>query len=246
MAAGIRGYDVLARHYDALMQDVPYQRWTGFISKIARSGGKDVRILDAGCGTGTVALALAMRGYSVIGIDESVEMLAIAQAKASAANLPVTWLHNTLWAVQLPCDIIISTCDGVNHLLKVGDVIRFFHQAYANLVWGGYLIFDINSPYKFKRILADNTFYWSISGLDVVWVNEYKAAINRANISLYEGCAGNFIKSTVEINERCYEPSTLLYYLRKCGFRKASLWNNYQGKLRSARVSRMTLVAQKC
>lgn len=244
MATGIGGYDLLARHYDALMQGVPYWRWAEFISKLARGIGAE-RIIDVGCGTGTVALALARKGYAVFGIDESVEMLAMARNKALAANLSVTWLQNNFWGVQLPCNIIISTCDGVNHLLKVRDVLRFFHHAYTNLERGGLLIFDINSPYKFEHILAGETFYWRHPNLDIIWVNEYIAPINWANIILYEGRNGNYKKSSFEVIERCYESSTLLYYLRKCGFQRVSLWNNYQGRLRSAKASRITLVAQK-
>ena len=61
MAEGLRGYDVLARHYDVLMQCLPYWRWADFIHRYAQNFGKGATILDAGCGTGTVTLALARR-----------------------------------------------------------------------------------------------------------------------------------------------------------------------------------------
>lgn len=49
-------------------------------SLLADSGGRSV--LDAGCGTGRVAIELARRGYPVVGVDADEEMLGTARAKA--------------------------------------------------------------------------------------------------------------------------------------------------------------------
>jgi 2-polyprenyl-3-methyl-5-hydroxy-6-metoxy-1,4-benzoquinol methylase len=49
----------------------------GFVERL---GGR--RVLDAGCGTGRVAIELARRGFEVTGVDLDARMLAEAQAKA--------------------------------------------------------------------------------------------------------------------------------------------------------------------
>ena len=49
-------------------------------SLLRESGG--TRVLDAGCGTGRVAIELAARGFSVVGLDVDAAMLAAARAKA--------------------------------------------------------------------------------------------------------------------------------------------------------------------
>jgi len=49
-------------------------------SLLAESGGR--RVLDAGCGTGRVAIELSRRGFSVTGVDADAAMLAGARAKA--------------------------------------------------------------------------------------------------------------------------------------------------------------------
>lgn len=57
-----------------------------FLDRVAwdRPGGK---VLDLGCGTGVVALALARRGFDVVGVDHSPEMLALARQKLAGAGL---------------------------------------------------------------------------------------------------------------------------------------------------------------
>lgn len=49
-------------------------------SLLEHTGGR--RVLDAGCGTGRIAIELARRGMSVIGVDADQEMLSAAQAKS--------------------------------------------------------------------------------------------------------------------------------------------------------------------
>jgi magnesium-protoporphyrin O-methyltransferase len=49
------------------------------------------RVLDAGCGTGPLSVALAERGATVVGVDLSPETLKVAAARAPA-GLPITWI----------------------------------------------------------------------------------------------------------------------------------------------------------
>ncbi len=51
-----------------------------------------VSVLDAGCGTGRVAIELSRRGYNVVGVDLDEAMLEAARAKAPA----LTWLRADL------------------------------------------------------------------------------------------------------------------------------------------------------
>jgi SAM-dependent methyltransferase len=47
------------------------------------------RILDLGCGTGSLAVLLAGVGHEVTGVDSSDRMLSLARAKAAAARVPL-------------------------------------------------------------------------------------------------------------------------------------------------------------
>ena len=62
-------------------------------------------VLDAGCGTGRVAIELARRGVDVVGTDLDPDMVAAALAKAPA----LTWVHTDLAALDLDArfDVVV-------------------------------------------------------------------------------------------------------------------------------------------
>ncbi len=105
---------------------------------LTRNGGR--RVLDAGCGTGRVAIELDRRGFSVTGIDADPDMLAEARSKAPG----LTWLLGDL-AAEYP----LAGCEPVDLVLLAGNVMIFLdpgteQQVLANLaatlVPGGVLV----------------------------------------------------------------------------------------------------------
>ncbi len=70
-------------------------------------------VLDAGCGTGRLAIELARRGLGVVGVDLDAEMLAVARDKAPL----IRWVEADLVDVDLGC-----TFDGV---VAAGNVMIF-------------------------------------------------------------------------------------------------------------------------
>jgi SAM-dependent methyltransferase len=247
MAEDLMSYALLAKHYDQLMSEVPYDRWIRFIDRCARLTPRTpLRILDAGCGTGTVAIGLSMLGYDVMGIDQSPEMLSIAQHKSAKHSLPIQWLEGSFLDLQTEAGLIVCTCDGVNHIKSSHELISFFSRTHRLLNPLGYLIFDINSEHKYENILANNTFSWRVPGLEVVWLNNFHEPMNWAKISLYSHLEKDlYSRTTLNIIQRCYRLSSLLYYLRQCGYKINGLWNNYGCRLNINTASRITVVAQK-
>ncbi len=243
----VDAYALLARNYDLLMQDIPYQRWIDFIAAYAGKMGKsDLRIVDVGCGTGTVALGLRQRGFWLAGLDSSSEMLSLARMKADRLNLTLPLLQGDFSDLQLTADLVISTCDGINHLLGCRDIIKFFRRAHACLSPRGCLLFDINTEYKFRRVLADNVFAWSIEDLDLVWRNQYAAPFNYAAIAMYTSLGkGRWSKANFCIKQRCHQVSSLIYYLEQTGFRLEGLWENYGSRRITPTAQRITFAAQK-
>lgn len=73
-------------------------------------------VLDVGTGTGRASLALARRGAAVTGVDASREMLGVAEARAIAERLPVTFAHGDAHALAFP-DRSFEVCVSLRVLM---------------------------------------------------------------------------------------------------------------------------------
>ena len=148
-------YDALAGSYDGLMADGSYVRRAEFLVKRFRESAIPVRpVLDLACGTGTIACLLAQKGYEVTATDGSEEMLTQAMQKAADMDRPPLFLHQTMPRLRLmePVDAAISTLDSLNYLTREKDIQETFCRVYRWLKPGGQFIFDVNSPYKLRRM----------------------------------------------------------------------------------------------
>lgn len=73
-------YEALAGVYDALTGDVGYERRADYLEKLFRRSRIPVRtVLDLACGTGEMTAILTRRGYELIAVDGSPDMLAQAR-----------------------------------------------------------------------------------------------------------------------------------------------------------------------
>ena len=80
----MNAYTSLAEAYDRLTWDVDYSRILDFLEALLQARGKHPQtVLDLACGTGSLSVLLAKRGYRVIGADMSEDMLAVASEKAN-------------------------------------------------------------------------------------------------------------------------------------------------------------------
>ena len=75
-------YSLFSTVYDLFMDNVPYIEWADSIEQsLKKHGINDGIVLDLGCGTGTLTKMLSDKGYDMIGVDSSEEMLSIAREK---------------------------------------------------------------------------------------------------------------------------------------------------------------------
>ena len=98
------------------------------------------RTLDAGCGTGRVAIELDRRGFSVMGVDLDADMLAAAQAKAphmdwSVQDLARMKLGETFDLIAMPGNVMIF-CAPADRGLIVENLAR--HLPSAGLIIAGF------------------------------------------------------------------------------------------------------------
>ena len=126
-------YDLLAPFYDAVNSEIDYSKWADFITEILNRHNKiegENIILDLGCGTGNMTLELAERGYDMIGVDYSVQMLDVARNRAEKLKLDgkILWLCQDMSDFELygTVDAAVSCLDCINHITDSKELDKCF------------------------------------------------------------------------------------------------------------------------
>ena len=166
-------YNEFAYFYDEFNGAADYDALFRYITgELAAHGVTEGILADLGCGTGDLTLMLTQAGYDVIGIDRSEEMLSVLREKADELGLTgrLLLLRQDLLALDLYGTIraAVSTFDTFSHI----GPLEHFEQAIRNAAYfmeaGGVFVFDVNTPYKHQKILAENTF--DLEAEDARWL----------------------------------------------------------------------------
>ena len=245
-------YDILAGRYDQLTYDVDYRRWADYIqTHFDRRGLPGNTVLDLACGTGSLTYELAGRGYEMIGVDLSPDMLAEATGKdVPEGAIPPMFLCQSMDRLDLygTIDACVCCLDSVNYVTDPRKLRRAFERVHLFLMPGGLFIFDINTPHKLQA-MDGQVFLDETEDTYCVWRAEYSS---RRRICTYymdlfcqDGPAGLWQRGEELHEERAHTPEELTEYLRLAGFRDIRQYGNL--KLRSPRPGedRIFFVARK-
>lgn len=214
-------YDVIARYYDQFTQDVDYDGRAQYISELLKRSEIGCRtVLDLACGTGSLTVRLAQLGYDMIGVDNSEDMLSLARMKQEGGD--ILWLCQEGEELDLYGDIdcAICTLDSVNHILDFDELVRVFKRVSLFMNKGGRFIFDVNTAYKHRTVLGDNSFVWEDDGVFCAWQNELDEDTNTVVMQLdffVEGAEG-YERETQYVTERAYSRQEILNALQMSGF----------------------------
>ena len=216
-------YDALAASYDELMADVEYRRRADALARQFRRSPIPVEtVLDLACGTGTIACLLAARGYRVIAVDGSEEMLTQAARKAAALERPPLFLHQSMPGLRLgvPVDAAVSTVDALNYLTRRADLRETLRRVYRGLRPGGQFLFDVNTPYKLRR-MDGQVYLDETEDSYCVWRTFYAPGrkICTYQVDLFQRNGdGTWDRAFEEHRERAWEREELEAYLAEAGF----------------------------
>ena len=172
------------------MDNVPYEEWADYLEdRLKEYGVKDGLVLELGCGTGSMTELLAEKGYDMIGIDNSSEMLDIALKKKEKSNQNMMYLEQDMREIDLysTAGTFISVCDSINYLLEDDDVRRTFALVNNYLYPGGIFIFDFNTIHKYRDVIGDTTIAEDRDNCSFIWDNYYHAdeAINEYDLTIF-------------------------------------------------------------
>ena len=233
--SAVKSYEALGKVYDRLGDEVDYKAWADYFeAAFARYGIAPELVLDLGCGTGKMTMELSRRGYDMIGVDGSAEMLSAAYARkfeAGAAN--VLFLQQDMREFELYGTVgaVVSTLDCVNYLTGDGDLEKCFSLVHNYLDPDGVFLFDVNTPYKFETVYGENAYILEDDeGVFCGWQNAYdkESALCHFLLSIFTPDArGRYTRADEEQCERCYTKEQLTEALSRAGFGDIAFFGDF-------------------
>ncbi len=222
----MESYEFLAGCYDQLTADVRYRAWADYLERhFARSAIPVRTVLDLACGTGSLTRILAERGYEMIGVDQSEEMLAQAAEKCRdvAGERPI-FLHQSMEKLDLygTVDACVCCLDSVNYVTRPAALRRAFQRVHLFLMPGGLFLFDVNTPEKFRK-MDGQVFLDETEDAYCVWRAEFseKRRICTYGMDIFRRREGDLWERGQEVHrEYAYELGELAGFLREAGFRR--------------------------
>ena len=212
--SGCEGYEAIPKVYERLNSEIDYEGWADFFEACfdrylpERPG----LVLDLACGTGSMTRTLARRGYDMIGVDGSENML--AQAYAASEGGRILYLLQDMRSFELYGTVGAVTCclDSVNYLLTPEDVKKTFSGVHNYLDPDGLFLFDVNTPFKFREIYGNESYILEDedeAGAAVYcgWQNDFdeETGICDFYLSLFEEQAGGaYLRPDEHQREKCY------------------------------------------
>ncbi len=243
-------YNHFAYIYDVLMDDVDYSGWVDYIERILKIYGvKPARIVDLACGTGNITIMLKARGYDVIGIDQSEDMLSVAKEKAEKSFMDIPFICQDMRFLELhgPVDAITCICDGINYILSLRDLDMLFQSVRRYLNPNGIFIFDISSYYKLSSILGDNIMVETDEEISYIWINNFdrRTGICEMNLSFFVKDGEHYRRFDETHYQRAYKVDEIVHRLKHNGFKSIEVYQPFMLKPPKKRAERIFFAARK-
>lgn len=227
-------YAGFAGVYDFFMEDVPYESWSRWLWELLTDYGiEDGLVLDLGCGTGVMTELLAEAGYDMIGIDQSEEMLEAALKKRDQSGHEILYLCQDMREFELYGTVraIISVCDSMNYILEEEGILQILTAAARNyLDYGGLFVFDLNTEYKYRELLGEQTIAENRDEGSFIWENFYdeETMINEYDLTLFIREDSGYYKKYEETHyQRAYTFDTVRRLVKQSGLELLHLYDAY-------------------
>ena len=243
----MEAYTGFAQVYDLFMDNVPYVQWSEYLISLLKSYGvEDGLVLDLGCGTGKMTRLLSDAGYDMIGVDSSEEMLEIATeaeqeeteqeegGRAAMAHMrpPILYLCQDMREFELYGTVaaVVSVCDSMNYILEEEELLTVFRLVNNYLDPGGVFIFDLNTLYKYRELLGEQTICENREDASFIWENFYdeEEQINEYDLTLFvQEESGLYQKFEETHYQRGYELLTIRRLLEAAGMEYVTAYDEF-------------------
>lgn len=240
----MNAYNKFAEVYDSLIyEDIDYLSWSKFIlDKYKGFANEKVDYLDLGCGTGNLAIHIAPSFNNSWCVDLSEEMLIIAENKFRNEKQKAKFVKQDMKELNLNRKFNLITCslDCTNYLTEEGALLKFFKCIRNHLKEQGIFVFDINSRYKLKNILGNNTFTYNEEDIVYIWENTLEDNILEMYLTFFIKDGEVYERFDEVHQERIYSEDEIEKALKESGLSIISKLDNYTDSSVTATTERIT------
>ena len=216
----MNGFSLLADYYDDFSDESFYKSYLQFIvTAIERFSLVKVEdILDLACGTGLLSDMLHKKGYGMVCVDASTEMLSEARVR----NPELLLINQNMTEFELYGTVQASICslDSLNYLKTTKELEKTFSGVANYTENGGLFIFDINTKYRFEYVYGSNNFVFDNGDLMIIWQNSFKKnGTHVIDLTYFKASADNsFTRSDERQVQKYFSPKTIEKLLFSSGF----------------------------
>ena len=237
--------------YERFTDHKEYEKRAAYLLSLLKDGGVTSGILlDVACGTGTLTSLLCGKGYEIIAVDNSPDMLQIARQRLSEIDPDALVLCQDMRSLDLygTVDAAICTLDSVNHLIETEDVAAAFASVSLFLRPGGLFLFDVNTRSKHENVLSGHTFVYEDDVAFLVWQNTECDADGCVDIMIDVFTRqedGRYHRESEDFTERAYEPKILCELLQAAGLTIEGVYGDLTREPPKADEERIVFVCRK-
>ena len=214
-------YEALADCYDRLTGDIDYRQFADrYEQAFSSESGEHHLLLDLCCGTGSLSLEMSKRGYEIIGVDASEQML--MQAREKCIDLPDAPLFLQQDAAELDLygtvDAAFCSLEGINYL-SPETLDRLLQRLYLFIRPGGLFLFDLRSP-EYLKSLDGDTFVDEDERIFCLWRADFDTELNALvyGMDIFSRNGDLWRRSSEEHIEYAHSLSFLSTLLSRHGF----------------------------
>jgi len=237
-------YTKFAVAYDKMMQNVDYVRWTNYmVDLFAYYNCHPRKMLDLACGTGSLTIPLAQRGYEMWGLDRAEEMLEVAGQKAEENNLIVQLVQGDMrnFVLSEQFDAVLCLYDSINYALSIEELIQVFDCVYDVLAPDGLFIFDVTTERNIVKHFHLQTFAQDEEDFSYIWKNVYSHRDNvcRTTLTFFLRDNDHYLRHIELHLQKIFEVSEIKKALKQTGYKFLSAydcftfnrWNRYSDRI---------------
>lgn len=243
-------YEIFADFYDSLTENVEYENRANYIVDILENKFNHPMglTLDLACGTGTMTILLKEKGIDVYGVDGSGDMLSVASQKSAEKGLDILFLCQRMEKLNLygTMDTCICLLDSLNHITDEKILIKAIHQVSLFMEKGGYFLFDVNTVYKHREVLANNTFVYETDDVFCVWQNTLENQdIVSIDLDFFVNQGKSYTRYSESFSERAYSLDFIEKTLSDNGFSVEGVFGDMSYDEPKEKEERIIIVARK-